>query len=83
MRQKCQNACLCNTNSIEHKNSLKKPECVPSAVPQSHIPEYMQHFSSFKSTQPTSTPEPVKIQAPAPTPVPTPTPVKMKTQEKS
>lgn len=64
MRQKCKNACLCNTNSIEHKNSLKKAECVPSAVPQSHMPEYMQHFSSFKSTQPTSAPAPVKIQAP-------------------
>lgn len=44
MRQKCKNACLCNTNSMEHKNSLKKPECVPSAIPQSHMPEYMQQI---------------------------------------
>ena len=49
MREECKKACLCNTDIIEHKNSLEKSKCVSSSIPKAYMSEHIHNFSPFEA----------------------------------
>ena len=69
-REECKKACLCNTNSIQHKHSLEKSKCVPSSIPKGYMSEHLHNFSPFEAQKaPVVANEPKAPEAQAKVPV--------------